>query len=136
MRQTLCERIWRPTGGHDARLKKRIDHAVIQEVGPTSTRRLAIVLADPLGRWHSYRLPLPRRRCGQRSRTSQDIITALRQLVLVANDDLIAGILNRNRSTGHGNRWTRSAGVEIASHESPSTGLSRMESKQECNLLT
>jgi hypothetical protein len=32
----------------------------------------------------------------------------VRQLVLIANDDLIAGILNRNGLvTGHGNRWTR-----------------------------
>jgi hypothetical protein len=30
------------------------------------------------------------------------------QLVLIANDDLIAGILNRNGlKTGNGNRWTR-----------------------------
>jgi hypothetical protein len=32
----------------------------------------------------------------------------VRQLVLIANDDLIAGILNRNGlKTGNGNRWTR-----------------------------
>ena len=32
----------------------------------------------------------------------------MRQLVLIANDDLIAGILNRNGlKTGNGNRWTR-----------------------------
>jgi hypothetical protein len=32
----------------------------------------------------------------------------MRQLVLIASDDLIAGILNRNgRVTGHGNRWMR-----------------------------
>ena len=28
--------------------------------------------------------------------TSADVITAVRQLVLIANDNLIAGILNRN----------------------------------------
>jgi hypothetical protein len=36
------------------------------------------------------------------------VITAVRQLALIANDDLIAGILNRNGlKTGNGNRWTR-----------------------------
>src|ERR1700740_3720686 len=50
----------------------------------------------------------PRRRRGQRDSTSQDIVTAVRQLVLIANDELIAGILNRNGlKTGNGHRWTR-----------------------------
>ena len=36
------------------------------------------------------------------------MIAAVRQLVLIANDDVIAGILNRNGlMTGYGNRWTR-----------------------------
>lgn len=40
--------------------------------------------------------------------TSAEVITAVRQLVLIANDDRIAGILNRNGlKTGNGNRWTR-----------------------------
>jgi hypothetical protein len=39
---------------------------------------------------------------------SPDIFAAVRQLVLIANDDLIAGTLNRNGlATGNGNRWTR-----------------------------
>jgi hypothetical protein len=51
---------------------------------------------------------LPKRRRGQRNSTSADVITAVRQLVLIANDDLIAGILNRNGlKTGNGHRWTR-----------------------------
>jgi len=53
-------------------------------------------------------LRLPRRRRGQRNSISADMLAAVRQLVLIANDDLIAGILNRNGLvTGHGNRWTR-----------------------------
>jgi len=53
-------------------------------------------------------LRLPKRRRGQRNRTSADIIQAVRQLVLIASDDLIAGLLNRNGlKTGNGNRWTR-----------------------------
>ena len=62
-------------------------------------------------------LRLPKRRRGQRNSTSADIIVAVRQLVLIANDDLIAGILNRNRLvTGHGNRWTRERLTALRSH--------------------
>ena len=51
---------------------------------------------------------LPKRRRGQRNSTSADIVLAVRQLVLIAKDDLIAGILNRNGlQTGNGHRWTR-----------------------------
>jgi hypothetical protein len=51
---------------------------------------------------------LPKLRRGQRNSTSADVTTAVRQLVLIANDNLIAGILNRNGlTTGNGNRWTR-----------------------------
>jgi hypothetical protein len=53
-------------------------------------------------------LRLPRRRRGQRNSTSPDIVAAVRQLALIAKDDVIAGILNRNGlRTGNGNRWTR-----------------------------
>ena len=42
------------------------------------------------------------------SRRQADIVSAVRQLVLIAKDDLIAGILNRNGlQTGNGYRWTR-----------------------------
>src|SRR6516162_1157742 len=60
---------------------------------------------------------LPRRRRGQRTSTSADVIAAVRQLVLIANDDLIAGILNRNGLvTGYGNRWTRERVTSLRSH--------------------
>ena len=53
-------------------------------------------------------LRLPRRRRGQRNSTSTEAIEAIRQLVLVATDDVIAAVLNRNGlRTGKGNRWTR-----------------------------
>jgi hypothetical protein len=44
-------------------------------------------------------LRLPRRRKGQRNSTAPDIVAAVRQLVLIANDDLIAGTLNRTASS-------------------------------------
>jgi hypothetical protein len=41
----------------------------------------------------------------------------VRQLVLIANDDLIAGLLTRNKlTTGHGNRWTRERVTSLRSH--------------------
>ena len=52
------------------------------------------------------RSPKPRR--GQRDSISGDIIAAIRQLVLIASDDVIASILSSNGLvTGQGNRWTR-----------------------------
>ncbi|AMK25495.1 MULTISPECIES: hypothetical protein [unclassified Sphingobium] len=51
---------------------------------------------------------LPKRCKGQRNSAPADVIVVVRQLVLIANDELIDGILNRNGlMTGHGNRWTR-----------------------------
>jgi len=62
-------------------------------------------------------LRVPRRRRGQRNATSPDIIEAVRQLVLIANDDLIAGILTRNKlKTGNGNRWTRERVTALRSY--------------------
>jgi len=102
----------------DARLKKRIVRTLIQEVvadiDPEANEIVLIV--HWVGGVHSQ-MRLPRRRRGQRNSTSADVITAVRQLVLIANDDLIAGILNRNGLvTGHGNRWTRERVTSLRSH--------------------
>ena len=41
----------------------------------------------------------------------------MRQLVRIARDDLIAGLLNRNGlRTGNGNRWTRERVTSLRSH--------------------
>ena len=53
----------------------------------------------------------------QRSGTSPEIIAAVRQLVLLASDDQIAGILNRyGLLTGHGKRWIRERVSALRSH--------------------
>src|SRR3989440_6951380 len=93
----------------DARLKKRIVrtviHEVIADIDPEAAEIVLVV--HWIGGVHSE-MRLPRRRRGQRNSTSADVIAAVRQLALIANDDLIAGILNRNGLvTGNGNRWTR-----------------------------
>ena len=65
-----------------------------------------VLVVHWVGGVHSV-IRLPKRRRGQRNSTSADVITAVRQLVFIANDDVIAGILNRNGlKTGNGNRWT------------------------------
>ena len=93
----------------DARLKKRIVRTVIKEVVADIDPEAAeiVIVVHWIGGVHSE-MRLPTRRRGQRNSTAADVIAAVRQLVLTANDDVIAGILNRNGLvTGHGNRWTR-----------------------------
>jgi hypothetical protein len=102
----------------DARLKKRIVRSVINEVIADIDAEAAeiVLLIHWMGGAHTE-LRLPRRRRGQRNSTTPDIVDAVRQLVLIANDDLIAGILNRNKlTTGHGNRWTRERVTALRSH--------------------
>jgi DNA invertase Pin-like site-specific DNA recombinase len=93
----------------DARLKKRIVRTVIREAVADlddATAEIVIVIHWVGGAHTEHRLP--RRRRGQRNSTSADIVEAVRTLALVAKDDVIAGILNRNGlKTGNGNRWTR-----------------------------
>ena len=102
----------------DARLKKRIVRTLIHEVIADIDQKAAeiILLVHWVGGVHSE-IRLPKRRRGQRNSTSADVIAAVRQLVLIAKDDLIAGILNRNGlTTGYGNRWTRERVTSLRSH--------------------
>jgi DNA invertase Pin-like site-specific DNA recombinase len=109
--------VWRaPTT--DARLRKRIVRTVVQEVVADLDEQAAEIalLIHWVGGIHTE-LRLPRRRRGQRNSTSPDIVAAVRQLVLIASDDVIAGMLNRNGlRTGHGNRWTRERVTALRSH--------------------
>lgn len=102
------KRVWSaPTT--DARLKKRIVRTLIHEVVADIDDAAAeiVLMVHWVGGSHSE-MRLPKRRRGQRNSTSVDILEAVRQLVFIAKDDLIAGVLNRNGlKTGNGNRWTR-----------------------------
>ncbi|MER8390017.1 hypothetical protein NKH14_31945 [Mesorhizobium sp. M1380] len=84
-----------PTTG--ARLKKRIVRTVIQEVVADIDDEASeiVLLIHWIGGVHTE-LRLPKRRRGQRNATSANVIAAIRHLVLIATEDLIAGILNRN----------------------------------------
>jgi DNA invertase Pin-like site-specific DNA recombinase len=102
----------------DARLKKRIVRTVIREVIADIDAAAAeiVLIVHWMGGVHTE-FRLPRRRKGQRNSTASDVIAAVRSLVLIANDDLIAGILNRNKLvTGHGNRWARASVTALRSH--------------------
>ena len=108
----------------DVRLKKRIVRTLIHEaVADLDEERSEIVLTlHWVGGAHTeYRLP--RRRRGQRTSTPADIVEAVRTLALIARDDVIAGVLNRNGvRTGHGNRFTRERVTALRSH-SPDPGV-------------
>jgi DNA invertase Pin-like site-specific DNA recombinase len=102
----------------DARLRKRILRTVVREAVADLDEAAGeiVLLIHWVGGVHTE-LRLPRRRRGQRNSTSPDIIAAVRQLVLIASDDFIAGMLNRNGlRTGHGNRWTRERVTALRSH--------------------
>jgi DNA invertase Pin-like site-specific DNA recombinase len=102
----------------DARLRKRIVRTMVQEVIADLEEGAGeiVLLIHWMGGIHTE-VRLPRRRRGQRNSTSPDIIAAVRQLVLIAGDDVIAGMLNRNGlRTGHGNRWTRERVTALRSH--------------------
>src|SRR5205807_9646724 len=97
----------------DRSVRSRI-REVVAETNDAAAEIVLVVLW--VGGVHSE-IRLPKRRRGQRNSTTADVITAVRQLVLIANDDLIAGILNRNGlKTGNGNRWTRERVTSMRSH--------------------
>jgi DNA invertase Pin-like site-specific DNA recombinase len=114
----------------DARLKKRIVRTVIHEVIADLDDNAAeiVLVIHWVGDIHTE-LRLPRRRRGQRNSTDANVIAAVRRFVLIASDDLIAGILNRNGLlTGNGNRWTRErvtamrSNYRIPVHRPPADG--------------
>jgi len=100
----------------DLRLKKRIIRTLIEEVVvdiDVDRSDVALVIHWK-GGVHSE-LRVPRRRRGQAGpRTDTDVVEAIRQLVLICNDKMVAAVLNRNGLvTVHGHRWSRTAIVSL-----------------------
>jgi hypothetical protein len=94
----------------DARLKKRLLRTLIREIVADVDAQGGNVLL--VVHWQGgvhTELSVRKRRCGQnRTHTAPDIAEAIRQLVLVGDDEQIAGWLNKACiPTGRGNRWTR-----------------------------
>jgi hypothetical protein len=106
----------------DARLKKRIVRTPIHDAVADiddSAAEIVLTLHWVGGAHTEHRLP--RRRRGQRTSTPADIVEAVCSLALISRDDVIAGVLNRNRlKTGYGNRWTRERVTSVrSSHHIP-----------------
>jgi DNA invertase Pin-like site-specific DNA recombinase len=112
---TDLERFWH-AANTDVRLKKRIVRTLIREivVDVDAEAGELLLCIHWQGGTHTE-LRLPRRRRGQHStQTSKDTVAAVRVLVRVCSDDVIAGVLNRNGlRTGHGNHWTRERVVSL-----------------------
>jgi DNA invertase Pin-like site-specific DNA recombinase len=103
----------------DARLRKRIVRALIQEVVvdvDEAAAEVALVI-HWRGGVHSE-LRFPRRRRGQSNgHSSPQAIDAVRALAKICTDDLIASALNRSGlPTGRGNRWSRERVTSLRSH--------------------
>ena len=112
------EAIWNDADA-PVRLKKRIVRSLIHEVVVDADAEAGeiILVVHWKGGVHTE-LRLPRRRRGQSNcHTSKEIVAAVRSLVRICSDDLIAATLNRNGlRTGRGNRWTRERVTALRSY--------------------
>ena len=105
--------------GTDARLQKRIVRTLIEEVMVDVDGEAGEIIAviHWKGGVHAE-LRIPRRRRGySRTHTPKEIVDAVRVLVRICSDDVIAGALTRSGLvTGMGNRWTRERVTSLRSH--------------------
>jgi len=103
----------------DARLKKRIVRALIEEVivDMDSEGGEIIAVLHWKGGVHTE-VRMPRRRRGHsRAHTPKEVIDAVNILARICSDNMIAGTLTRNGLlTGMGNRWTRERVVSLRSY--------------------
>jgi DNA invertase Pin-like site-specific DNA recombinase len=115
---TQLEAIWNDVES-DSRLKKRVVRALIEEVvvDVDEARAEVILVIHWKGGLHTQ-VRVPRRRRGQHSaKTPPDTLDAVRVLVRVMPDKMIAATLNRNGlRTGKGNFWTRERVTSLRSH--------------------
>jgi DNA invertase Pin-like site-specific DNA recombinase len=103
----------------DASLKKRIIRTLIQEVvaDVESSAGEIVLFIHWKGGLHTE-VRVPRRRRGYNNgHTDKSVIEAVSLLANICNDELIAGVLNRNgHKTGRGNRWTKERVTALRSH--------------------
>lgn len=103
----------------DASLKKRIIRTLIQEVvaDVESSAGEIVLFIHWKGGLHTE-VRVPRRRRGyNNSHTDKALVEAVSLLANICNDELIAGVLNRNgHKTGRGNRWTKERVTALRSH--------------------
>lgn len=112
------ETVWN-SPNTDARLKKRIARTLIHEIIADLDRgQGALILVIHWKGGIHTELRLRHRRRGQNSaQTPKDVVEAVRVLVRVCSDQLIAGVLTRTGlRTGRGNRWTKEHVTSLRSH--------------------
>ena len=103
----------------DARLKKRIVRALVEEVIVDMDAEGGEIMAvlHWRGGVHTELRMARKRRGHSRAHTPKEIVEAVRILTRICSDDMIAGTLTRNGLlTGRGNRWTRERVVSLRSH--------------------
>jgi DNA invertase Pin-like site-specific DNA recombinase len=105
----------------DVRIKKRIIRTLIHEVVvdvDSAAGSIALVIHWQ-GGIHTE-LNVPCRRRGQcNAHTARPVIDAVRDLVKICSDEVIAGVLNHNNlRTGRNNRWTRERVISLRSTHS------------------
>jgi DNA invertase Pin-like site-specific DNA recombinase len=102
----------------DVRLKKRIVRTLIHEVVADIDEEASevVLVIHWKGGCHTE-IRVPRRKRGTATRTTPDIVDAVRSLARVSPDRMIAGHLNRNGlKTGRGNRWTQERVTSLRSY--------------------
>jgi len=103
----------------DAKTKKRVLRCVIHEIVVDVDDAIPelILVVHWVGGVHTE-LRVGKRRRGQNgAQTAKDLVDAVRVLALVCDDDMIAGVLNKNGlRTGRGNRWTQERVRSVRSH--------------------
>jgi DNA invertase Pin-like site-specific DNA recombinase len=122
----------------DASLKKRIVRTLIQEVVAdveSSAGEIVLVIHWKGGLHTEVRVPR-RRRGYNNGHTDKALVEAVSLLANICNDNLIAGVLNRNgHKTGRGNRWTKERVTALRSyHQIPCYSPENKEAKGWMNL--
>lgn len=118
----------------DAQTKKRLLRCVIYEivVDVDDSINELILIVHWVGGVHTE-LRVGKRRRGQNgTQTAKDLVDAVRVLALICDDDMIAGVLNKNGlKTGRGNRWNKERVKSLRSHhEIAAHGADRKQSEQ------
>lgn len=112
------DQVWNDPSS-ETRLKKRIVRTLIEEVVAdveSSAGEITLVIHWKGGLHTEVRVPR-RRRGYNNGHTDKALVEAVSLLANICNDELLAGVLNRNgHKTGRGNRWTKERVTALRSH--------------------
>ena len=111
-------RAWQDPGV-DARTKKRVLRCVIHEIVVDLDEPIneLMLIVHWVGGIHTELRAGKRRRGQNGTQTAKDLVDAVRLLALICDDDMIAGVLNKNGlKTGRGNRWNEERVKSLRHH--------------------